>query len=192
MAIEYNQDDVHRKFNKTVCLVEIIPKKVKGFFYIRENDDGFELFDSKNNQYGPFTYEELKFTYHRFSSGWYPAGNVGAIRVIRKAANRVYTMGLNTNSHYILGLTQAGYSELSLFQKLEGTFDSPIYHKFSPDKKYGALSLMFAWYGDSLLDIFGNEVGRIDRLTKTVFKIKETQELIDIVNRSFPHDWEIK
>lgn len=176
---EHAAEDVDRKFSNQVCLLETdqIPKD---FYYLCRDSGGIWTVYNKEVKpvHGSVKFNKLKFSYHRFYSGFYPTATPnGYAKVYRIAENKVFNQGLGGHAHTITGDVA---SPLDLFKSLKGTFLAPIY--YTSLQYNGALSSLYRKQGTKIIDIFANQVAAIEGNTIVVM-IKQ-QEFYDLLKRN--------
>ena len=179
---EYALDDVDRKFNNQVCLLQT-DKLEKNFYFItRQDGGGYTAYNAAGAPVGDkIKFNTMKFTYFRFLTGFYPTKTIyGYALVIRSPENKVFTQGLGRNSYRIGGDVSEAYD---LFKELRGTFEKPEW--YNDLSKNGALSRLYRKTGRSIFNVFSETVAKYSPEEKKIYLPEQPeQELIDLLNRN--------
>jgi hypothetical protein len=181
---EYSADDVERKFSNQICLLEA-PNIPKNFYYLTRRDAGWYVYDKNARPVsGALGFSKLKFTYHRFSAGFYPTLKDsnrlhGYALLYRNAENRVYTHGLGAGAYAILGDVR---DPTELYALLKGSFSEPDYYKTIDYS--GALSSLYRKSGNTFYDIFGNKIATHHKESNSITIWNKQQEFYDLLQRN--------
>ncbi len=180
---EHQLEDVDRKFNNQVCLLQTDKLPKNFYFLVREAGAGGYTIWNKQGDIAQTNvdWKKIKFTYHRFISGYYPTtAGYGYTVITRSLENKVFTQGLGRNS-FRFGGDHADAFEF--FRDLRGTFTEPLWH--TNLKSSGAFSRLYKKAGSKFISIFGINVGSYDHGTNEIYLSPDTeQEFIDLLKRN--------